>query len=293
MSFDCSVRLVPLFFATRKGTDITRSHTRLITSTNRTLPLCTVRMKIVILLVLLCTTISTYAVNTCLQGCQFKDDYVTLGELSLFGCGISDEDVESGDLASCFDEVGRGNIKTLVLTGNILTILPDGIFQGLSSLKRFEVANNELEAISEGVFQGTSELKHLVLDQNDFSTLPEGLFKGLASLDDLSLGNCNFRTLPSNIFDDLASLTELSLADNDLASLPEDIFDGLTSLEELTISGNPLECLPTSNATVLSADDGVPDCGVAIMSVATLGATGGSVASLLLTGVATIAIIFV
>jgi len=32
---------------------------------------------------------------------------------NLHGCGITDDDVDVGDLAACFDDVGRKNIVTL------------------------------------------------------------------------------------------------------------------------------------------------------------------------------------
>lgn len=64
-------------------------------------------------------------------------------------------------------------------------------------------------------------------------------------------------------------------------SILRSIFYGTTNLDELRLSGNSLECLPVSTATVISADDGVPDCAGSVPNSATLGAPGGLVISVL------------
>lgn len=48
-------------------------------------------------------------------------------------CGLTDEDVD--DLASCFDGVGRENIKILLLWGDEFTTLPEDIFDDLAAVE--------------------------------------------------------------------------------------------------------------------------------------------------------------
>lgn len=256
-------------------------------------------MNSIILFILMCT--STYATNSCLEDCELDD--VSLGRLLLSDCGLSEEDIESGDLEQCFNNVGKTDIKILWLSQNNFETLQVDMFRGLSNLEELELGFNGLESIEEDVFQEVPKLTYLFLGYNDLSTLPGGVFRGLTNLDELVMLNNNFRTLSSDTFDELTSLTELTLANNDLISLPDDIFYGTTNLYELRLSGNSLYCLPISTATVISADDGVPDCSgsgsnsatpgdeddfdssspdsVPVSNSATLGAPGGIMISVL------------
>ena len=236
-------------------------------------------------------TIKTFAtiLSFCVQSATSLSASCTfLGstELSL-SITISPEDVESGDLAECFDEFGRENIEKLRMTdsGNYFTSLPDdlfqdmvnmeyiaiesdglttlpsGIFEDLGSLKEISLYENyDLTSLPEGIFNGLDGLETITLSDCGLSTLPEGIFQGLQSLVVLSLHGNTFRTLPDNVFDGLVSLEELRLSENELTELSPGIFSDLTSLLELDIDDNFLLCYPESLAREITADDGVFEC---------------------------------
>ncbi len=123
-------------------------------------------------------------------------------------------------------------------------MLPEGIFDELSSLEELGLGENDLNSLPEGIFDELISLTVLWLYDNDLSTLSDGIFDELTSLAGLSLLGNDLVTLPDGIFDELTSLTALWLYGNDLITLPEGIFDELTSLEGLHLSNNALVTLP-------------------------------------------------
>eukprot|EP00752_Nemacystus_decipiens_P001644 g1599.t1 len=208
----------------------------------------------------------------------------TAGYMDLSFCSITDDDVEEGHLAACFDAAGRQNISVLAIHDNELTALPSDIFDDFTGLFRLYLNDNELAALPSGVFDALTGLTSLSLSDNALTTLPSGIFDSLTGLTmlylndnelaalpsgvfdaltgltSLSLSDNALTTLPSGIFDSLTGLTMLWLYDNSLVTLPEGLFDSLTALIVLSVQSNPdLECLPAVPASVtdLTVDDTV------------------------------------
>ncbi|CBJ29593.1 Hypothetical leucine rich repeat kinase [Ectocarpus siliculosus] len=148
-------------------------------------------------------------------------------------CGITDEDVDGGDLASCLDNAGRELVVELWLSSNALTTLPAGIFEGLTVLDALWLTSNALTTLPAGIFEGLTALNSLSLSSNALTTLLEGIFEGLTALNSLSLSSNALTTLPAGIFEGLTPLGSLWLSSNALTTLPAGIFEGLTALELL------------------------------------------------------------
>ena len=159
--------------------------------------------------------------------------------LDLSGQDISA--LKSGD----FD--GLTSLSTLSLGANRLTALPSDIFDGLTALTNLDLANlnnlvfGEFTSLPSDIFDGLTALTDLDLRGNDFSTLPVGLFNGLTSLTDLKIGG-DFSTLPVGIFDGLTNLENLALH-NKLTTLPGKLFDELTSLTFLDMQNNEISSI--------------------------------------------------
>ena len=132
------------------------------------------------------------------------------------------------------------SLQELRLNDNLLTALPEGVFDGLTGLQELLLYDNLLTALPEGVFDGLTSLQELRLFRNLLTALPEGVFDGLTSLQELHLGSNLLTALPEGAFDDLGGLQELSLGYNQLTALPEGVFAGLTSLQELQLQNNHL-----------------------------------------------------
>ena len=132
----------------------------------------------------------------------------------------------------------------LHLYENQLTDLPVGVFSGLTTLKTINMGGNNLTSLREDVFAGLSSLTKLWIDVNKLSSLPENVFSGLSSLQNLSLSNNQLSSLPENVFSGLSSLVVLYLGNNQLKSLPSDVFSGLSLLSTLHLFKNQLRELP-------------------------------------------------
>ena len=131
-------------------------------------------------------------------------------------------------------------IKTLNLSGEGLTSLRAGDFEGLTRLQSLYLFGNRLTTLPDGVFDGLDRLQSLSLDGNQLTTLPAGVFDGLDRLYQLYLYGNRLTSLPEGVFDDLTRLHTLALHTNRLTELPDGVFDRLTRLLRLELHTNHL-----------------------------------------------------
>eukprot|EP00475_Leptophrys_vorax_P038043 TRINITY_DN6633_c0_g1_i7.p1 TRINITY_DN6633_c0_g1~~TRINITY_DN6633_c0_g1_i7.p1 ORF type:complete len:303 (-),score=55.72 TRINITY_DN6633_c0_g1_i7:106-993(-) len=92
------------------------------------------------------------------------------------------------------------------LRANQLSSLPEGIFQGLTSLQEINLSYNQLAAVSEQLFQGLSQLQSLDLSYNQLSSLPGELLSGLSELRELRLQQNKLDQLPTAFLKDCPKL---------------------------------------------------------------------------------------
>jgi Leucine-rich repeat (LRR) protein len=153
-------------------------------------------------------------------------------------------------------------ISTLNLNGAAIKALREGDFEGLSGLQSLDLGHTPSEAyparsnyltmLPVGVFTGLSSLESLNLSGNDLTPLAEGAFNELSRLQSLDLSSNGLTALSDRAFAGLASLQELNLSDNRLTPLPEGAFAGLSGLQSLDLSGNDLTALPAGTFAGLS-----------------------------------------
>ncbi len=145
------------------------------------------------------------------------------------------------------------NLHELELSFNVsLTSLPDGVFDGLSSLRNLYFTKASLDSVPAGVFDELTDLRRLKLDYNDLTQLPQGVFDQLTSLEYLNLSFNEVASLHGGAFDSLAELGTLVLSGNELNSLPSGIFDNLDSLDKLVLYENELSSLDSNEFAALS-----------------------------------------
>ena len=131
-----------------------------------------------------------------------------------------------------------------IMRGNDLTVLPEGIFSGLSQLSDLRVGDNRLTDLAGGLFWETPSLQRLDLERNQLTELPSGLLSETLALQRLFLGNNRLTKLLPGTFDRLSSLYRLDLSHNFLAELSPGIFAGMPKVAELSLENNELEELP-------------------------------------------------
>ena len=141
------------------------------------------------------------------------------------------------------DFSGLTALATLEMNGHAGIILPDGIFDDLTSLERLSLYNSKFTTIPNAVL-GLTSLKILNMGYHRIASIPAGAFDQLTQLNTLILDGAayanTFTSLPAGVFDNLTSLTRLDLAQNKITSLPDGVFDHLTSLERLNLERNSL-----------------------------------------------------
>ena len=148
-------------------------------------------------------------------------------------------DGANGEVLDRIETARQRRAKSLDLSGNQLTALPEAVFQ-LTGLKVLYLSDNQLTALPEAVSRLTG-LTELYLSNNQLTALPEAVCR-LTGLTVLHLSGNQLTALPEAVFR-LTGLTHLYLSDNQLTALPEAV-GRLTGLEFLNLSGNQLTALP-------------------------------------------------
>ncbi|ESO00781.1 hypothetical protein HELRODRAFT_82466, partial [Helobdella robusta] len=80
-------------------------------------------------------------------------------------------------------------LTALSLSGNLISDIPQFIFDKLSKLETLELNFNKLKIIREGSFRGLHNLKSLYMSNNDIYAIENNAFVDLPSLGTLNLAN--------------------------------------------------------------------------------------------------------
>jgi len=175
---------------------------------------------------------------------------------SIVNLGLADNQLIGSPLPDSFGTVSGNSLKSLDLSANNMSQLPDSIGE-LKNLEKLQLGStiSELErrAFQNGnwlrtlpsTFGWMVNLQKLHLDENQLVELPEN-FGSLVNLEWADFGQNRLESLPQS-FCSLRKLWFLQLSQNYLKMLPED-FGNLTSLIELRLSFNYLTELPSSFA---------------------------------------------
>ncbi|XP_014817594.1 PREDICTED: toll-like receptor 13, partial [Calidris pugnax] len=141
-----------------------------------------------------------------------------------------------------------GRLRLLKLQGQRpfgLHIVPQRLFQGLTSLRSLSLAQNGLLAIAADAFDDLGQLEFLTLADSGGGggDLPAGVFKNLSALRSLDLENMGLRSLGPQVFGNLSRLEMLLLARNQLRGLDKGVATGgLPALRYLDLRKCPLSC---------------------------------------------------
>ena len=191
----------------------------------------------------------------------------SLTELNLsnnFIQDVSDLGFASSELNSC-----RIPLRTLDLSSNSLSTLPEKAFGQLRKLERLNLAFNNLNVIDDRALGSLNSLVSLNLAHNQFVALPADLFQEAKYLQELHVHNNTLSVLAPGLFSglehllvlnlsrneignewltpqtfrDLLRLVALDLAHNKLASLDNGLLNPLSSLQILDLSHNRIHSL--------------------------------------------------
>ncbi|XP_032684432.1 leucine-rich repeat-containing G-protein coupled receptor 4-like [Odontomachus brunneus] len=181
--------------------------------------------------------------NEHLKSLNFKDNLIeeiednAFGKTKLHGLYLVDNQLESLNFVSTLPKT----LTDLVLNGNRIISVPDGVFTKLSRLIYLYLEDNKIETLRNNTFQGLMSLHKLMLMRNRVTTIEPAAFKSLTALRVLDLSHNSVNNLHNGTFAELTALKELNLAWN---KITEASFANLPStLNFLYLNDNEIERL--------------------------------------------------
>lgn len=135
-----------------------------------------------------------------------------------------------------------GNVTTLSLSANWLSILPEGAFREVPLLQSLWLAHNEIRTVAAGALASLGHLKSLDLSHNLISDFAWRDLHNLSALQLLKMDSNELTFIPRDAFSSLHALRSLQLNHNHLHTLAEGTFAPLIALSHLQINDNPFDC---------------------------------------------------
>ena len=157
------------------------------------------------------------------------------------------------------DFLGLAGMTVLILDGNGLSALPEGILAGSPKLRVLRLRGNRFEA--RPALGSLPELIELDLADNLLTELPAETVADMPALGYLYLGGNQLEALPADLLAETEAMRILELQDNALEALPDGLFAGVPKLFSLQLQGNPGApfALPVELARVEAEDAGDGD----------------------------------
>ncbi len=134
------------------------------------------------------------------------------------------------------------SIKTLILSSNSLSYLPNNVFKSFSkTLINLNLQKNRFNSLNNNSFlRYLEQLRLLDLSQNQINEISKEDFIGLKRLDTLILRQNQLIYLSYSSFSYCRRLTTLDLSDNKISMINSNAFHLLNRLKILLLSNNPL-----------------------------------------------------
>jgi len=138
------------------------------------------------------------------------------------------------------------NIRSLILSRNQLTQLPDNFLDNCRNLQQLSLFQNQLTQLPANFLDNCTALQRLSLAQNQLMQLPDNFLDNCRNLQQLMIFQNQLTQLPANFLDNCTALQQLSLAQNQLMQLPDNFLDNCRNLQQLMIFKNQLTQLPVN-----------------------------------------------
>lgn len=158
-----------------------------------------------------------------------------------------DKETEGKDIydISILKDLGP-SVKRLVLTGNAISELPKGIFDGMTNLEEIDLAANRLDTLDKNLFAKNKKLKKIRLSSNKLGTIDKDFFINNPEIEEIDLSNAWLKDIPGGLFKNNSKLKILQLESNNLFEMADDAFSHNEDLNFLNISDNNLSKMPSS-----------------------------------------------
>ncbi|XP_036394023.1 toll-like receptor 21 [Megalops cyprinoides] len=143
--------------------------------------------------------------------------------------------------------VNLSHLQDLKLDGQMpygITLLPNGFFRGLKSLRSLRLGNNRIYYLQPDIFDDLTSLEFLSLDNScdGVTQLQPGIFKNQRKLRRLNAENMGIQSLTADVFGNLTQLQVLMLTHNAMQTVDQTLLENLTSLRYLDLRHIPISC---------------------------------------------------
>ena len=135
------------------------------------------------------------------------------------------------------DFLGMAGLTVLILDGNGLSALPEGLLAGSPQLRVLRLRGNRFAV--RPALGSLPEVIELDLADNLLTELPAQALADMPALGYLYLGGNRIEALPADLLADAGAMRILELQDNALEALPDGLFAGVPKLFSLQLQGNP------------------------------------------------------
>lgn len=136
------------------------------------------------------------------------------------------------------------SLKVLHITGNLLTEVPQGVFQNLTQLKQLHLWRNQITSIKRSDFTGLNNLKSLELSINQISSIENDGFAELTELKTINLRANELKHIDKTLFKYNKNLSSIRMEDNPNLILPDRLFANLENLTNVNIKNSGVETIP-------------------------------------------------
>lgn len=142
------------------------------------------------------------------------------------------------------DFTGLNSLLELDLSHNNIRMVKEECFGKFAHVLRYlDLSQNKLCVLPEGIFDRMSSLVVLNISHNCLASVPLGLFITLDSLQTLRLEYNRLTRIPLDALTSQSELQVLNISYNSVTDVPADIFDKLPSLKYLDLRGNRLNAV--------------------------------------------------
>ena len=133
------------------------------------------------------------------------------------------------------------NLRSLDLSGNLLTQLDDSSFDDVTGLTRLDISNNLISILSNRVFHNVTRLESLNLAANHLVDFPTSTFIPLDKLEDINVASNQLQFIPIAL-QGLRQVRRMNISHNDITRLRmvADSGGSMASIRELVLSGTTM-----------------------------------------------------
>ncbi|EFN64559.1 Insulin-like growth factor-binding protein complex acid labile chain [Camponotus floridanus] len=136
------------------------------------------------------------------------------------------------------------NLGKLLLSNNLLRILPATLFLGLEALKEVKLDGNRFQEIPYDVFANATTIEFLSLANNILSHVDMSRLNGLISLRELDLRSNYITSLNGFAAVNFSRLISVDLSHNHLKALPANFFARSNMLRKIELAANKFRQIP-------------------------------------------------